>query len=72
MNNTKKLASTTFVAAVAVLVVATISPYFYDTVIDEAIPTVSAALPQGQFVGDGYYETQNLWNQFDYGYLWRV
>ncbi|MGI9566126.1 MAG: DM13 domain-containing protein [Nitrosopumilus sp.] len=62
MNNTKKLASTTFVAAVAVLVVATISPYFYDTVIDEAIPTASAALPQGQFVGvgDGIHDAQGM------------
>ena len=60
MNNTKKLVSSAFVAIVAVFTIATVSPYFSNVTVDEAIPTASAALPQGEFVGvgDGIHDTQ--------------
>ena len=62
MNKTKKVVLTTVVAVIAIFAVGAISPYFYDTTVDEAIPTASATLPQGQFVGvgDGIHDTQGM------------
>ena len=39
--------------AVAAVTVLTISPYFYDVTVDEAIPTAAAQLPSGTFIGSG-------------------
>ena len=39
--------------AVAAIAVLTISPYFYDVTVDEALPTASAELPSGTFIGSG-------------------
>ncbi|MGI9566291.1 MAG: DM13 domain-containing protein [Nitrosopumilus sp.] len=60
MNNTKKLTSGAVLTVMAVLAIGIVSPYFYDTAVDEAVPTATAALPQGQFVGvgDGIHDAQ--------------
>ena len=62
MNKTKKLVSATTMTVIAVFAVGIVSPYFYDTTVDEVIPTASAALPQGQFVGvgDGIHDAQGM------------
>ena len=56
----KKIFSTTTLAAIAVIMVFVASPYFYDVTVDEALPTASAALPSGKFVGsgDGIHEAE--------------
>jgi len=58
--NKKKMISMTSLFAVAAIVVFTISPYFYDVTVDEALPTASAELPSGTFVGsgDGIHEAE--------------
>jgi len=58
--NKKKMISTTSLFAVAAIAVFTISPYFYDVTVDEALPTASAKLPSGTFVGsgDGIHEAE--------------
>ena len=62
MNNTKKLISSAFVAIVAIFTIATVSPYFSDVGVDEAIPMAAAALPQGEFVevGDGIHDAEGM------------
>jgi len=58
--NKKKIISTTSLFAVAAIAVFTISPYFYDVTVDEALPTASAKLPSGTFIGsgDGIHEAE--------------
>ena len=58
--NKKKMISMTSLVAVAAIAVFTISPYFYDVTVDEALPTAFAELPSGTFVGsgDGIHEAE--------------
>ena len=58
--NKKKMISMTSLVAVATIAVLSISPYFYDVTVDEALPTASAELPSGNFVGsgDGIHEAE--------------
>ena len=58
--NKKKMISMTSLIAIAAIAVVTISPYFYDVTVDEALPTASAELPSGTFVGsgDGIHEAE--------------
>ena len=58
--NKKKTVSMISLAAIAVVALMTISPYFYDVTVDEALPTASAEFPAGKFVGsgDGIHETE--------------
>ncbi len=58
--NKKKMISMTSLIAVAAIAVFTISPYFYDVTVDEALPTASAELSSGNFVGsgDGIHEAE--------------
>jgi hypothetical protein len=56
----KKIISMTSLSALATIMVVTLSPYFYDVEVDEALPTAFAALPEGKFVGvgDGIHDVQ--------------
>jgi len=58
--NKKKAISMTSLAAIAIVTIFIISPYFYDVTVDEALPTASAESPAGKFVGsgDGVHETE--------------
>jgi hypothetical protein len=58
--NKKKTISITSLVAVVAIAAFTISPYFYDVTVDEALPTAFAELPAGKFVGsgDGIHETE--------------
>jgi len=58
--NKKKTISMISLAAIAVVAMVTVSPYFYDVTVDEALPTASAELPAGKFVGsgDGIHEAE--------------
>ncbi len=49
--NKKKAISMTSLAALAIVTIFIISPYFYDVTVDEALPTASAESPAGKFVG---------------------
>jgi len=51
--NKKRLISVTSLVAIAAIAVFTISPYFYDVTVDEALPSASAELPAGKFIGSG-------------------
>ncbi len=58
--NKKKMISMTSLVVVAAIAVFTVSPYFYDVTVDEALPTALAELPSGNFVGsgDGIHEAE--------------
>ena len=58
--NKKKVISMTSLAAIAIVTIFIISPYFYDVTVDEALPTASAESSAGKFVGsgDGVHETE--------------
>jgi len=58
--NKKKMISMASLFAVATIAVFTISPYFYDVTVDEALPTAFGELPSGTFVGsgDGIHEAE--------------
>ena len=56
----KKVIPIASLAAIAAITVFAVSPYFYDVTVNEALPTVSASLPSGKFVGtgDGIHEAE--------------
>ena len=56
----KKIIPMASLMGIAAITVFAVSPYFYDVTVDEALPTASASLPSGKFVGtgDGIHEAE--------------